>query len=112
MKKKKKKKNTKIALDVVVATVLGRVRERGRERLKTVAEVVNIVVVMKHKSVVVVDGYKTETMIGSGGGSKKQIDGGGRCLRHGSIDCGYWWLCNIDGYGIRRVAATRTRREV
>ena len=90
-------------MDVVVATVLGRVRERGRERLKTVAEVVNIVVVMKHKSVVVVDGYKTEAMIGSGGG---------RCLRNGSIDCGYWCLCNIDGYGIRRVAATRTRREV
>ena len=99
-------------MDVVVATVLGGVRERRREGLKTVAEVVNIVVVMKHKSVVVVDGYKTEAMIGSGGGgSKKQIDGGGRCLQNGSIDCGYWRLCNIDGYGIRRVAATRTRHE-
>ena len=99
-------------MDVVVATVLGGVRERGREGLKTVAEVVNIVVVMKHKSLVVVGGYKTEAMIGRGGGSKKQIDGGGRCLRNGSIDCGYWWLCDIDVYGIRRVAATRTRREV
>ena len=64
-------------MDVVVATVLDGVRERRREGLKTVAEVVNIVVVMKHKSVVVVGGYKTEAMIGSGGSSKKQIDGGG-----------------------------------
>ena len=54
-------------MDVVVATALGGVRERGREGLKTVAEVVNIVVIMKHKSLVVVGGYKTEAMIGSGG---------------------------------------------
>ena len=70
-------------MDVVVATVLDGVRERRREGLKTVAEVVNIVVVMKHKSVVVVGGYKIEAMIGSGGGHKRPIDGCGRCLRNG-----------------------------
>ena len=40
-------------MDEVVATVLGGVRERGREGLKMMAGVVNIVVVMKHKSLVV-----------------------------------------------------------
>jgi len=72
MKKKKRKKNTKITMDVVVARVLGGVRERGREGLRMVAVVVNIVVVMKHKSVGVVGGYKTEPMIGSGGRSKNR----------------------------------------
>ena len=66
-------------MDVVVATVLGGVRERrerekvrGRKGLRStvvvvVVVVVIVVVVMKHKSVVVVRGYKIEAMIGSGG---------------------------------------------
>ena len=74
--------------------------------------VVIIVVVVKHKSMVVVGGYKIEAMISSGGGHKRPIDGGGRCLQNGKHRLWYWWLCNIDGHGIRWVAATRTRREV
>lgn len=79
-------------MDVVVATVLGGMRERrerekvrGRKGLRStvVVVVVIVVVVMKHKSVVVVRGYKIEAMIGSGGGHKRPIDGCGRCLRNG-----------------------------